>query len=48
MTAPEDAATRAAALRDEARSTLSAQAEDHLCEKVTDIARRSRLGGAGR
>ena len=34
-----------AALRDEARSTLSAQAENHLREKVTDIARRSRLGG---
>lgn len=34
-----------AALRDEARSTLSAQAENHLREKVTDIARRSRLRG---
>ena len=34
-----------AALRDEARSTLSAQAENHLREKVTDIARRSRLKG---
>lgn len=34
-----------AALRDEARSTLSAQAENHLREKVTDIARRSRLQG---
>ena len=34
-----------AALRDEARSTLSTQAENHLREKVTDIARRSRLKG---
>ena len=35
-----------AALRDEARSTLSAQAENHLREKVTDVARRSRLRGS--
>ena len=34
-----------ATLRDEARSTLSAQAENHLREKVTDVARRSRLKG---
>ena len=34
-----------AALRDETRSTLSVQAENHLREKVADIARRSRLKG---